>query len=94
MQKQGSTIINNIDQCLEHARMLNIRNPFRHIFNCLAGDDTTGLIAYTIWRERSKLLYTGMSASDYKQSEANASRVSQAHSCWHEESVAFRDLSR
>lgn len=94
MQRQSRKIVNNIDQCLEQARKLDIRNSYRHIFSCLAGDDITGLIAYTIWRERSKLLYTVIRASDYMQSEANASRVSQVRSCWHGESVAFSDLSR
>ena len=94
MKNPTKRIFSNIDQCLEQARKLNTRNSHRHIFNCLAGDDVTGLIAYAIWKERSKLLYTEFSASGYKQSGANASRVSQARSCWHVGSAAFGDLSR
>lgn len=92
MQKQ--TIISNIDQCLVQAKNLNTRHPFRRAFCRLAGDETTGLIAYAIWRERSQFLYTLISASDYKLSEAHASRVSQARSRWQMGSVAFSDLSR
>lgn len=92
MQKQ--TIISNIDQCLVQAKTLNTHHPFRRVFCRLAGDETIGLIAYAIWRERSQFLYTMIDASDYKLSEAHASRVSQARSCWQMGSVAFSDLSR
>ncbi len=91
MQKQ--IIINDIDQCLAQAQNLNTHHPFHRVFCRLAGDETIGLIAYAIWRERSHFLYTMIDASDYKLSEAHASRVSQARSCWQMGSVAFSDLS-
>lgn len=62
------------------------------IFKNLARDETTGLLAYAIWRVRSQFFYTISCASDYKQSEAIATRASQARSCWHMGSVAFSDL--
>src|SRR5688572_9770207 len=90
--------INSIEVCLSQASILskkiNLRPDICQIFKKLAKDETIGLIAYTIWHERSKIFYTLTCASDYQQSEANASRVSQAQSCWQIGSVAFSDLSR
>ena len=86
--------VNDISQCLAQARHLNTRHPIRRVFSYLAGDDTTGLVAYAIWRGRSQLLSTLNRASDYSLSEASTSRASQARSCWHKESVAFDDLPR
>ena len=94
MQRQDPALVNDIGQCVAQAKDLNIRHPFRRVFSRLAGDETTGLIAYAIWRGRSQLISNIQSASDYKQSEANASRVSQANSYWHKEVVASGDLPR
>ena len=64
MIKNSFMVINDINQCLEHARWLarrfkNTRKDDREllqIFVSLAGDETTGLLAYVIWRGRSRLL--------------------------------------
>src|SRR5687767_13601894 len=94
MQRQARVLINDIGQCVAQAKDLNIRHPLRRVFARLAGDETTGLIAYAIWRGRSQLISNIQSASDYKQSEANASRASQAKSYWHKEAAAPGDLPR
>ena len=55
-------MINDISQCLQQAQALarqihNIRQKdrdFIRAFSSLAGDDTVGLLAYGIWRGRSK----------------------------------------
>ena len=86
--------VNDIGQCVAEAKKLDIRHPLRRAFSRLAGDETTGLIAYAIWRGRSQLISNLQSASDYKQSEAYASRASQAKSYWHKEAVAPDDLPR
>lgn len=97
MKNKRQLPINCIEDCLLQANLLNRKidtEPRLYkIFKHLAGDDTTGLMAYAIWRGRSQLLSTLNCASGYKQSEANASRVSQAQSCWQMEGVAFGDLS-
>jgi hypothetical protein len=84
--------INSIENCLAQARDLNIRHPLRSAFSHLTGDETTGLVAYAIWRGRSQLLSTLSRASDYSQSGACKSGVSRARSRWHEESAAYDDL--
>src|SRR5215217_5329626 len=94
IQRQARPLVNDIGQCVAQAKHLNTRDPLRRVFCQLAGDETTGLIAYAIWRGRSQLISTLLSASDYKQSEANASRASQAHSYWHKDTVASGDLPR
>ena len=94
MKRKNKLPVNDIEHCLRQARHLNIRHPIRRIFSQLAGDETTGLVAYAIWRGRSQLLSSLNRASDYSLSEASTSRASQARSCWHEESVAFDDLPR
>ena len=55
-------MINDISQCLQQAQALarqihNIRQKDRNFikaFTSLAGDDTVGLLAYGIWRGRSR----------------------------------------
>jgi len=97
MTNKSEIPVNRIEDCLSQAISLNkkIRHQprFFQIFKNLARDETTGLMAYAIWRTRSKLFSVLHRASDNKQSEANAPRVSQARSCWQMESVAFSDLS-
>lgn len=87
-------LVNDIGQCVAQAKHLNIRHPYRRIFCKLAGDETTGLLAYAIWRGRSQLISTLNRASDQKLSEARTSRVSQARSCWQGERAAQDDLPR
>src|SRR5215207_3292864 len=94
LPRQASLLVNDIGQCVAQAKRLNTRDPLRRVFCQLAGDETTGLLAYAIWRGRSQLISTLQSASDYKQSEANASRASQAKSYWHKEAAAPGDLPR
>jgi len=90
--------MNCIEDCLSQADLLNkgmdAEPRLYRIFKYLARDEITGLMAYAIWRTRSQLLSTLYCASGYMQSEADASRVSQAQSCWQMEGVAFGDLSR
>jgi len=94
MKKQNSLPVNNIDHCLEQAQHLNIRHPLCRAFGYMAGDETTGLIAYAIWCGRSQLLSTLIRASDQTLSEASISGASQARSCWHKDAAAFDDLPR
>ena len=64
MRKNTPPVVNDINQCLDHARILarGLQNTRRHdcelvqVFNSLAGDKTVGLLAYVIWRGRSRLL--------------------------------------
>jgi len=86
--RPNRVLINNIEHCLAQAQHLNIRHPIRIVFNHLASDETTGLVAYAIWRGRSNFLR----ASDHTLSGASKSGASQARSCWHEERVACDDL--
>ena len=86
--------VNDIGQCVQQAKELDIRHPLRRVFSRLAGDETTGLLAYAIWRGRSQLISNLQSASDDKQSEANAFRASQARSYWHKDTAAPGDLPR
>jgi len=86
--------VNDIGQCVQQAKDLDIHDPLRRVFSSLAGDEITGLIAYAIWRGRSHLISNLQSASDYMQSEANASRASQAKSYWKKDTVASGDLPR
>jgi len=86
--------VNDIEHCLAQARYLNIRHPLRRVFSSMAGNETTGLVAYAIWRGRSQLLSTLYRASDHTLSEASTSRASQARSCWHKDAAAFDDLPR
>lgn len=94
MRKQNRLPVNDIDHCLEQAQHLNIRHPLCRAFSYMAGDETTGLIAYAIWRGRSQLLSTLFRASDQKLSGASKSGASQARSCWHKDAAAFDDLPR
>ena len=56
--------VNDINHCLAQAHMLakHISQPQRtdhslaQVFNTLAGDETTGLLAFAIWRGRSRLI--------------------------------------
>ena len=54
MKRLNRLPVNDIEHCLSQAQHLNIRHPLRRIFSDMAGDETTGLIAYAIWRERSQ----------------------------------------
>jgi hypothetical protein len=92
--KQTRSLVNDIGQCVAQAKHLNIRHPYKRIFCKLAGDETTGLIAYAIWRGRSQLISTLNRASDHKLSEASTSRASQARSYWQGEHAAQDDLPR
>ena len=98
MKNKPELVINRIEDCLLQATMLHrqltVEPRLFNVFKCLARDETTGLMAYAIWKGRSKLLSSLNCALGYSQSEAEASRVSQARSCWHMGSVAFSDLSR
>jgi hypothetical protein len=89
---------NCIEDCISQANSLNreidMQPGICQIFKKLARDEITGLMAYTIWRTRSNFYSKQTCASGYKRSEANASRVSQARTCWHIGSVALSDLSR
>ncbi len=94
MKRLNRLPVNDIEHCLSQAQHLNIRHPLRRIFSDMAGDETTGLIAYAIWRERSNILSTVYRASDNTLSEASKSGASQARSCWHKDAAAFDDLPR
>lgn len=64
MKTRNRLPINNIDHCLQQAKMISkrLQNPHLkdgnlcQVFGCLAGNTTTGLLAYAIWRERAELL--------------------------------------
>ena len=86
--------VNNIEYCLAQAHDLNIRHPLRRVFSYMAGDETTGLVAYAIWRGRSQLLSSLHRAPDHTLSGVSRSGASQARSCWHEDSAALDDLPR
>jgi len=55
--------VNNIDHCLQQAQVISRRLDNPHlkdghlcrVFSVLAGNATTGLLAYAIWRGRSEL---------------------------------------
>jgi hypothetical protein len=56
--------VNDINQCLAQAHLLAKRmsqpqrkeHSLAHVFTTLAGDETTGLLAFAIWRGRSRLI--------------------------------------
>ena len=79
MQRNSRMMINDIEDCLAQAHLLtqqNTRQPLYKVFKCLAGDETTGLVAYAIWRGRSQIISILNSAPDYLQSGASISRAS------------------
>jgi hypothetical protein len=95
VRKSRRLLVNDIDYCLAQARKLTLSknlNPICEVFKSLAQDETAGLIAYSIWRTRGKVISFFNCPPGYLQSGESISRVSQAHSCWHEESAAFDDL--
>ena len=78
--------VNDIGQCVEQANRLARRMKDTHqrdlslyrAFSSLAGDETTGLLAFAIWRGRSQLLSIIHSAAAHQVAEADASGVSHA----------------
>lgn len=72
-------MINDIEHCLAQAHQLtkgDTRRPLCRVFQCLAGDETTGLVAYAIWRGRSQVISILNGAPGYKRSGASISRAS------------------
>lgn len=79
MKTNRQVLINDIEHCLAQAHLLtdpHTRHPLCQIFKSLAGDETTGLVAYAIWRGRSRILSLLNRAPDYLQSGAHISRAS------------------
>lgn len=64
MNTRNKVPVNNIDHCLQQAQVISkrLQNPslkdgeLCQAFGCLAGDTTTGLLAYAIWRVRAELI--------------------------------------
>ena len=63
MSTKNRLPVNNIDSCLQQAQVISrkLDDPQQkdghlcHVFSLLAGNATTGLLAYAIWRGRSEL---------------------------------------
>jgi len=64
MKNHNQYFVNDIRRCVEQAYLLannnqNIRQKERSLYRAfvsLAGDESIGLLAFTIWRSRSQLL--------------------------------------
>lgn len=77
--------VNDIYQCLAQAHLLaeQMSQPRRaehslaKVFTSLAGDETTGLLAFAIWRGRSRLLSSLRSTASIRYDRAT--RVRHTH---------------
>jgi len=79
VKRNTQVLINDIEHCLAEAQRLtdpHIRQPLRQAFRHLAGDETTGLVAYAVWRGRSRMLSLLNRVPGYLQPGANTSRAS------------------
>lgn len=79
MSRNNRGLVNDIEHCLAEAQQIanpHIRHPFCKVFRHLAGDETTGLVAYAIWRGRSRIISILNRAPGYLQSGASNSRAS------------------
>jgi hypothetical protein len=85
MNEDYHPIINDINQCLEQAQYIAKRFEDKNqddrgllqIFTSLAGDEIVGLLAYVIWRGRSRLLSSLRSAPSISYDDATRVRHAQ-----------------